>query len=47
MIYICEKCKKEVSQIFYNRETKKWECVNCHHNIEYPLKIKKDDSLQK
>lgn len=29
MKYKCEKCSKEVGQVIYNRETKKWECKGC------------------
>lgn len=29
--YKCEKCGKEVGQVIYNFETKKWECVKCNY----------------
>ncbi len=31
IVYICEKCEKEVGQVIFNRETKKWECAKCFY----------------
>ena len=33
--YKCSECDKDVGQVIYNPETKKWECPKCYY--------KKDD----
>lgn len=39
MKYKCEKCSKEVGQVIWNKETKKWECKDCYYE--------EDDNRQK
>lgn len=31
VIYRCSICDKDVGQVIYNFETKKWECVKCYY----------------